>query len=89
MLTLEKARDVLRLDGNDNDDIIIPLLDTIPDYIEVTTGLTAEQQESEPLAETLSGFSLKLWYHAEQSDAGKLERVISNLQKTLTLKRNK
>ena len=64
MLTLEKARDVLRLDGNDNDDIIIPLLDTIPDYIEVTTGLTAEQQESEPLAETLSGFLLKLWYNA-------------------------
>lgn len=89
MLTLEKARDVLRLDGDDNDDIIIPLLDTIPDYIEVTTGLTAEQQESEPLAETLSGFLLKLWYNAEQSDAGKLERVISNLQKTLTLKRNK
>lgn len=89
MLTLEKARDVLRLDGNDNDDIIIPLLDTIPDYIEVTTGLTAEQQESEPLAETLSCFLLKLWYNAEQSDAGKLERVISNLQKTLTLKRNK
>lgn len=88
MLTLEKARDVLRIDGTDNDEIIKPLLDTIPDYIELTTGLTKDEQDNEPLAETMEGFLLKLWYNAEQSDAQKLERVISNLAKTLTLKRN-
>lgn len=89
MLTLDQARDTLRLDGTDNDDMIQALLSTIPDYIELTTGLDILAQESEPLVDTVSTFLLKLWYNAEQSEADKLQRVIEGLLKTITLKRVK
>ena len=41
MLTIEQAREALRLDGTDNDEIIAGLLAAIPDYIELCTGVTA------------------------------------------------
>lgn len=84
MLTLGEARDYLRIDGTDNDGIISPLLDAIPGYIEVTTGMTAAQQDTEPLAITASKFILLLWYNPEQADNVKLERVIESLLKGLS-----
>ena len=51
MLNLGKAREWLRIDGTDNDDIIQDLINAVPDYIAVTTGMSAEQQAEEPLAE--------------------------------------
>ena len=56
------------------------------DYIEVTTGMSAEQQETEPLVETVSGFILTLWYFSDHSDDIKLQRTIDNLLKCITLK---
>ena len=44
MLTVEQAREILRLDTADNDAIIEGLLSAIPDYIELTTGVTAKQE---------------------------------------------
>lgn len=87
MLSLDEARDTLRLDGTDNDAMIQALLSTIPDYIELTTGLDILAQQGEPLVDTVSTFLLKLWYNAEQSEAEKLQRVIDGLLKTITLKR--
>ena len=52
MLTLEQAREALRLDNTDNDDIITGLLAAIPDYIELCTGIPAEAQKTDPLADT-------------------------------------
>lgn len=89
VITLEKARDVLRLDGTDNDEIITGLMAAVPDYIELTTGMTPEQQEQEPLVETATGFILKLWYNAEQADEQKLTRTIDCLLKCITLKAKK
>jgi len=86
MLTLDKAREWLRIDGTDNDDIISGLLDAVPGYIEVTTGMTPTQQDDEPLAEAASKFILQLWYNAEQSDSEKLQRTIDGLLKALTVK---
>lgn len=85
MLTVEQAREVLRLDTADNDAIIEGLLSAIPDYIELTTGVTAEQQEEQPLADTAGKFILMLWYNAERADAEKLQRTIDSLLKTLAL----
>lgn len=85
MLTLEEAREVLRLDNTDNDDIITGLLAAIPDYIELTTGLAPDQQAAQPLAETAARFILLLWYNAERSDADKLQRTINSLLSTLGL----
>lgn len=84
-LSLEEAREHLRIDGTDNDVIILSLLEAIPGYIEVTTGMTPEQQETEPLARTASKFILQLWYNAEQSESDKLQRTIDGLLKALTV----
>lgn len=85
MLTVEQGREVLRLDTEDNDDIIAGLLAAIPAYIELATGMTAEQQEEQPLADTASRFILILWYNAERADAEKLQRTIDSLLKALAL----
>lgn len=86
MLDIDKAREWLRLDGADNDAVIEGLLQAIPPYIEVTTGMTPEQQGAEPLAEAVSKFVLTLWYNAEQSESDKLQRTIDGLLKALTIR---
>lgn len=79
------AKQVLRIDNDFNDEIIAPLVNAIPGYIETTTGMTVEQQETEPLANTVGGFLLQLWYNAEGADAQQLTRTIDSLLKTLSL----
>lgn len=86
MLSLEQARDVLRVDGGDNDNLIRSLLFAIPDYIEVTTGMDTTQQLNEPLIDTVSGFLLTLWYYSDNADDTKLQRTIDNLLKCITIK---
>lgn len=86
MLSIDKAREWLRIDGTDNDAIISGLLAAVPGYIEVATGMTAAQQDTEPLAEAASKFIVQLWYNAEQSDSEKLQRTIDGLLKALTIK---
>lgn len=83
MLSLGEARDYLRVDGTDNDGVISPLLSAIPDYIETTTGMSAAQQATEPLADTVSKFLLALWYNAEGTETEKLERTINSLLKVV------
>ena len=84
-LDINEAREHLRVDGTDNDIIILSLLEAIPGYIEVTTGMTPEQQATEPLVKTASKFILQLWYNAEQADSEKLQRTIDGLLKALTV----
>jgi len=86
MVTLEKAREWLRIDGTDNDEIIKGLMAAVPGYIEVTTGMLPCQQKKEPLADTVAKFLLTLWYNAEQSEAERLQRCIDNLLKALSVK---
>ncbi len=85
ILTIEEAREALRLDGADNDVIIVPLLEAIPPYIEITTGISAGEASSIPLAKTAAKFILQLWYNAEQAEADKLQRTIDSLLKSLSL----
>lgn len=86
MLTLAQAYNILHVDEGNNDELIYSLVAAIPDYIEVTTGMSAEQQETEPLVGTVSGFILTLWYFSDHSDDIKLQRTIDNLLKCITLK---
>lgn len=85
-MTIEEAREWLRLDNSDNDEIIKALLAAIPNYIEVSTGMSKEQQDTEPLVYTVSKFILQLWYNAEQAESEKLQRRIDSLLKAITLK---
>jgi hypothetical protein len=86
MLTLQQARDYLRIDGADNDEIISALLEAIPSYIEVSAGMTPADQYDEPMIDTVSRFIISLWYNAEQSEAEKLQRTIDGLLKAITIK---
>jgi len=79
IISIEEARDILRLDGEDNDSIITPLLEVIPNYLEVTTGYKPYRGKYSPLAITTARFLLQLWYNADGTDTEKLQKTIDNL----------
>lgn len=83
-MTVEEAREWLRIDNEANDQIIIDLLDGAKEYITLTTGLNEEEQANSQLAQTATKFLLSLWYDPTQVDADKLTRTINSLLKTLT-----
>ena len=85
-MTLAEAKNVLRVDIDDNDALIQSLLAALPGYIELTTGLKEENQAAEPLVKTVSGFILMLWYYSDHADDVKLQRTIDSLLKAITLK---
>ena len=85
-MTLNQALNVLHLDAGANDELVQGLIDALPSYIEMTTGMSENQQLTEPLVETVSNFLLILWYHADHSEDLKLQRTIDNLLKCITLK---
>lgn len=86
IMTLAEAKDVLRIDTTDNDALITSLIEAVPGYIEITTGMSEAQQLTEPLAKTVAGFLLLLWYYADHSDDEKLQRTIDSLLKAITFK---
>ncbi len=85
ILELDEAREILRLDNNDNDNIITSLLEAIPSYMELSTGLPVDRETFYPLEKTAAKFILQLWYNAEQSESEKLQRTIDSLLKALSL----
>ena len=87
IFTIEEARDILRIDGSDNDAIIIPLVSAIPPYLEATTGYAPSGGYFSPLAQTAGQFLLQLWYYGENADTEKLQRVIDCLLKALSAER--
>ena len=86
IFTMEEAREILRIDGSDNDGIIAALLSAIPPYLEATTGYKAAGDYS-PLAQTAGRFLLWLWYYGENADTDKTQRVIDSLLKALSAER--
>lgn len=86
MFTVEEARNILRLDGTDNDDEITALVTAIPDYLYHTTGYQASGEYS-PVALTAGRFILWQWYYGESADTEKLQRVIDCLLKALSAER--
>lgn len=84
LISIQEARDALRVDGPDNDPIIIPLLDSIPAYLEVTTGRSWDEQPVHPLAQTVAKFILQLWYNEQGPDTERLRRTIDGLLIALT-----
>ena len=86
IFSLDEARDILRLDGTDNNSIILPLIQAIPDYLAETTGYTATGDWS-PVARIAARFILQQWYYGENADTDKLQRVIECLLKALSAER--
>jgi len=83
---IEEAREILRLDGADNDETIYSLLAAIPPYLTETTGYVAAGVYS-PVARTAARFILQQWYYGENADTDKLQRVIDCLLKALSAER--
>lgn len=85
-MTLTEACNVLHVDRGNNDELIFSLIDALPGYIRVTTGMSEADQVSEPLCQTVSGFLLTQWYYADHADDQALTRTINALLKAITLK---
>ena len=83
VISIDEAREWLRLDGTDNDAVIEGLLDGAAEYIEIATGLIPLDQAASPLAKTATKFLLSLWYDPTQADTDKLQRSIDNLLKAV------
>ena len=86
MFTYDDALNVLHVDAGTNDELIIALVAALPDYIETTTGLSAEHQETEPLAHTVAGLLVTQWYYADHADDQSLTRTINALLKALSVR---
>lgn len=86
LLSINEARDTLRIDGNDNDDIIDALIQAIPSYMETATGVDWNKtDEPHPLAQTTAKFILQLWFDPQTQDSERLKRTIDNLLTSLTV----
>lgn len=83
VISLDEAREWLRLDNTDNDEVIEGLLDGAAEYIAIATGLTPSYQAISPLAKTATKFLLSLWYDPSQADTDRLQRSIDNLLKAV------
>ncbi|KTW21958.1 DNA packaging protein [Staphylococcus xylosus] len=85
IISLEDARESLRIDGDFNDDIILPLIESIPSYLELTTGNDWDEgDKSHPLAQTTAKFILQLWFDPQTQDSERLKRTIDGLLVSLT-----
>ena len=87
MFTIEEARNILRIDGGDNDDEIIALVAALPDYLYHTTGYMSDGGVYSPVALTAGRFILWQWYYGENADTDKIQRVIDTLLKALSAER--
>jgi len=84
LISMEEARETLRLDGTDNDIIIQPLVEAIPSYLEVATGKDWTKEPDNRLAQTTAKFILQLWYEPEDANSAALKRTIDTLLTALT-----
>jgi hypothetical protein len=87
IFSIAESRDILRLDGTDNDGQIMALVAAIPDYLAATTGYRAAGEFS-PVAKTAGRFILQQWYYGENADTDKLQRVVDCLLKALSAERD-
>ncbi|HJA41873.1 MAG TPA: head-tail connector protein [Firmicutes bacterium] len=86
LISIEEARDTLRIDGTDNDAIITSLLEAIPAYLEAQTGKTwTDDAIVHPLAQTAARFILQLWYDPLTVDSDRLKKVIDSLVSHLSI----
>lgn len=81
ILTLEEAKLKLRVDYEDDDELILSLIDSIPDYLENKTGLRWEKEPINPLVKTLARYLICSMY---DHDFKRYEEPINNLLMVLT-----
>lgn len=87
--TLDDALAMLHVDRGVNDSLIVSLIEALPGYIEMATGMSEADQVNEPLVKVVSGFLLTQWYYSDHADDQSLTRTINSLLKAITLKAKK
>jgi len=85
IMDISGACNVLHVDQGANDELIRSLVDAIPDYIEVATGISPGEQINYPLTRTVAGLLLTQWYYADHADDQALTRTINSLLKALSV----
>ena len=85
-MTLTAACKVLNVDKGNNDELIFSLIDALPGYIRMATGMSEADQLKEPLVKVVAGFILTQWYYSDHADDQALTRTINALLKAITLK---
>ena len=80
ILTLEEAKNILRVDFEDDDQQIQSLIDTIPIYLLNKTGNSWDVSPINPLVKTLAGFLIQSWY---DGSTPQLDKIIDNILATL------
>lgn len=88
MISLDEARDYLRIDEGDNDAILLAILKAIPPFIETATGIDEQIQDNEPMAMQVSKLMLMMWYDVDRADVDKLQRTIDALLIAIKAKYN-
>lgn len=81
ILTLEEAKNKLRVDFDDDDEMIQSLIDSIPEFLYNKTGSRLDTEPINPLVKTLAGFLICSWYDGNFKD---YDNIINNLLMTLT-----
>ena len=62
ILTLEEAKAKLRVDFEEDDELISGFIESIPDYLETKTGSRWEEEPINPLVKTLAGYLICSMY---------------------------
>ena len=85
ILTLQEALDALRIDAGSNDTIVQALVDSLPDYLQATTGSAWDDNTAAgyQLAQTCSRFVIKLWYNDDTANADKFQTIIDGMLRFL------
>lgn len=81
ILTLEEAKAKLRVDFEEDDELISGFIESIPDYLETKTGSRWEEEPINPLVKTLAGYLICSMY---DHNFEHYEKPINNLLMVLS-----
>lgn len=89
IITLQEAKDVLRLSTDDNNNIITAMILTIPSYIETATGSKSVAGSYTDLEKQVAKFILMQWYDPASENNERISKVINTLLTAITVNVNK
>ena len=84
-MTLELAKEILRIDTNYEDNRIQAIVNILPQYIYERTGYSVDKQSEEPLCQLLEQFLIRKFYLPDEP-YGTIDKTIDSLLISLKFK---
>lgn len=84
-MTLELAKDILRIDEDWDDERITAIINILPHYIFERTGYPVDKQPTEPLCQLLEQFLIRKFYLPDEP-YGTIDKTIDSLLTSLKFK---